>query len=431
MSEYLPQIGLVILLVIINAAFAGTELALVSLREGQLQRLETRSATGTVLAGLAREPNRFLATIQIGITLAGFLASAAAAVSLAVPLEEPLSFLGGAAGPVSIIVVTLILSYITLVFGELAPKRIAMQKAERWGMVMARPLALLNKITRPIVWLLSLSTDVAVRLMGGDPNQQREEVTEEELRDMVAAQVTFTPHQRVIIDGAFEIADRTLDEVLVPRSQVFVLDPELTAERALELLRDSGHTRAPVATGRNLDNVIGFVHLRHLLGAGDAVVATLTLEAPIFPEAARVLTAMRELQVQRAQMAIVVNEHGGVAGIVTMEDLVEELVGEIYDETDRDLTTVRREPDGTIVLPGTFPIHDLDDIDVELPDGDYATVAGLVLEHLGRIPSVGDTVTVTDWRIEVRSMDRHSITEVALTTVALPHLSTDTTEELS
>jgi putative hemolysin len=431
MSEYLPQIGLVILLVIINAAFAGTELALVSLREGQLQRLETRSATGTVLAGLAREPNRFLATIQIGITLAGFLASAAAAVSLAVPLEEPLSFLGGAAGPVSIIVVTLVLSYITLVFGELAPKRIAMQKAERWGMVMARPLALLNKITRPIVWLLSLSTDVAVRLMGGDPNQQREEVTEEELRDMVAAQVTFTPHQRVIIDGAFEIADRTLDEVLVPRSQVFVLDPELTAERALELLRDSGHTRAPVATGRNLDNVIGFVHLRHLLGAGDAVVATLTLEAPIFPEAARVLTAMRELQVQRAQMAIVVNEHGGVAGIVTMEDLVEELVGEIYDETDRDLTTVRREPDGTIVLPGTFPIHDLDDIDVELPDGDYATVAGLVLEHLGRIPSVGDTVTVTDWRIEVRSMDRHSITEVALNTVALPHLSTDTTEELS
>ena len=431
MSEYLPQIALVLLLVLINAAFAGTELALVSLREGQLQRLETRSGTGAVLAGLAREPNRFLATIQIGITLAGFLASAAAAVSLAVPLEEPLSFLGGAAEPVSIIAVTLVLSYLTLVFGELAPKRIAMQKAERWGMVMARPLALLNKITRPIVWLLSLSTNVAVRMMGGDPNQQREEVTEEELRDMVAAQVTFTPHQRVIIDGAFEIADRTLDEVLVPRSKVFVLDPELTADQALGLLKESGHTRAPVAAGRNLDNVSGFVHLRHLLGAGEAEISTLTFEAPIFPEAARVLTAMRELQVQHAQMAIVVNEHGGVAGIVTMEDLVEELVGEIYDETDRDLTTVRREPDGTIVLPGTFPIHDLHDIDVELPDGDYATVAGLVLEHLGRIPSVGDRVTITDWQIEVRSMERHSITEVALAAFVLPHVSTETTEELS
>jgi len=431
MSEYLPQIALVLLLVLINAAFAGTELALVSLREGQLQRLETRSGTGAVLAGLAREPNRFLATIQIGITLAGFLASAAAAVSLAVPLEEPLSFLGGAAEPVSIIAVTLVLSYLTLVFGELAPKRIAMQKAERWGMVMARPLALLNKITRPIVWLLSLSTNVAVRMMGGDPNQQREEVTEEELRDMVAAQVTFTPHQRVIIDGAFEIADRTLDEVLVPRSKVFVLDPELTADQALGLLKESGHTRAPVAAGRNLDNVSGFVHLRHLLGAGEAEISTLTFEAPIFPEAARVLTAMRELQVQHAQMAIVVNEHGGVAGIVTMEDLVEELVGEIYDETDRDLTTVRREPDGTIVLPGTFPIHDLHDIDVELPDGDYATVAGLVLEHLGRIPSVGDRVTITDWQIEVRSMERHSITEVALNAAVRPHVSTESTEELS
>ncbi len=427
MSELMPQLGLVLALVVVNAAFAGTELALVSLREGQLQRIETQSSTGAVLAGLAREPNRFLATIQIGITLAGFLASAAAAVSLAEPLEEPLSFLGGAAGPVSIIVVTLLLAYVTLVFGELAPKRIAMQKAERWGMVMARPLALLNRVTRPIVWLLSLSTNVAVRMMGGDPNQQREEVTEEELRDMVAAQVTFTPHQRVIIEGAFEIADRTLDEVLVPRSQVFVLDPELTADRALVLLNESGYTRAPVAPGRNLDDVIGFVHLRQLLGQGDVPISTLALDVPIFPEAARVLTAMRELQVKRAQMALVVNEHGGVAGIITMEDLVEELVGEIYDETDPDLTTVRREPDGTIVVPGTFPIHDLDDIDVDLPDGDYATVAGLVLEHLGRIPSVGDTATITDWEIEVRAMERHSITEVAMSLV-VPSTAADTPE---
>ncbi len=420
MSDVLPQLGLVFVLVVINAAFAGTELALVSLREGQLQRLEVQSSTGAVLAGLAREPNRFLATIQIGITLAGFLASAAAAVSLAEPLEEPLSFLGGAAQPMSIVVVTLLLSYVTLVFGELAPKRIAMQKAERWGMVMARPLAFLNKITRPIVWLLSLSTNLAVRIMGGDPDQQREEVTEEELREMVAAQVTFTPHQRVIIDGAFEIADRTLDEVLVPRSQVFVLDPALTVDRALELLKESGHTRAPVAAGRNLDNVVGFVHLRQLVGGGNEEISGLALEAPIFPEAARVLTAMRELQLKRAQMAVVVNEHGGVAGIVTMEDLIEELVGEIYDETDPDLTTVRHEPDGTIVLPGTFPIHDLHDIDVGLPEGDYATIAGLVFEQLGRIPSVGDHVVIADWHVEVRSMERHSITEVALAPALSP-----------
>ena len=195
---------------LLNAAFAGTEMALVSLREGQLQRLEQRSTTGALVALLARDPNRFLATIQIGITLAGFLASAAAAVSLAEPLEAPLGFLGGAARPVAIIIVTLLLAYFTLVLGELAPKRVAMQRAESWALVAARPLSIMSTVTRPVVWLLSRSTDVAVRLMGGDPNMQREEVTEAELRELSATQTT-SPPARLIIDGAFAIAD-ALDE---------------------------------------------------------------------------------------------------------------------------------------------------------------------------------------------------------------------------
>ena len=205
-----PQVGLVAVLVLLNAAFAGSELALVSLREGQLQRLESRGGAGIVLARLARDPSRFLATIQIGITLAGFLASASAAVALAEPLEGPLEFLGGAAEPAAIVVVTLVLSYVTLVFGELAPKRVAMQRAERWALMAARPLAFLSRATRPVVWLLSRSADVAVRVMGGDPAQQRPDVTEEELRDLVATQASFTPQQRSIIAGAFEIADRTV-----------------------------------------------------------------------------------------------------------------------------------------------------------------------------------------------------------------------------
>jgi putative hemolysin len=414
-SDVLPQLVLIVVLVVLNAAFAGTELALVSLREGQLQRLESRSATGALLARLARNPNQFLATIQIGITLAGFLASAAAAVSLAEPLEEPLDFLGGAARPVSIIVVTLILSYVTLVFGELAPKRIAMQRAERWGMVMARPTAVLATITRPLVWLLSKSTDIVVKLAGGDPKVQREEVTEEELRDMVAIQPTFTPEQRQLIEGAFEVAERTLDEVLVPRSDVVVVDAEWSYSEAREALVASGHSRAPVATGRSLDHVIGVVHLRQLIGPDAGDVSEIAIEVPVFPEAARVLTTLRELQVRRAQLAVVINEHGGAEGIVTVEDLVEELVGEIYDETDQDVIAVRHEPDGRIIVPGRFPIHDLPDIDVELPAGDYATVAGLVLEHLGRIPDVGDRCDIDGWTLEVLVMRRHTIVEVALT----------------
>jgi putative hemolysin len=417
--DVLPQLGLVFVLVLINAAFAGTELALVSLREGQLQRLERHSRNGSVLAELARDPNRFLATIQIGITLAGFLASAAAAVSLAAPLEGPLGFLGGAARPVSILVVTLLLAYVTLVFGELAPKRVAMQRAERWGLVAARPLAVISTLTRPAVWLLSRSTDIAVRLMGGDPTRDREEVTEEELREMVAGQTSFTPKQRLIIDGAFEISERTLEEVLRPRGEVFVLDGGQPGREALAALAASGHSRAPVGTQGNLDDVIGVVHLRDLLDLGDRPVASAASEIRAFPEGAGVLDALHEMQLSRSQLAIVVDEHGSVAGIVTMEDLIEELVGEIYDETDRDFLDVQRQPDGSLLMPGQFPVHDLPDLGLHgVPDGPYTTVAGLILDRLGRVPEApGDRITIPGWDLEVRAMRRHAIAEVA----AIPH----------
>jgi putative hemolysin len=411
-----PQLVLVGVLVLLNAAFAGTELALVSLREGQLQRLEQRSATGALVARLARDPNRFLATIQVGITLAGFLASAAAAVALAEPLEDPLDFLGGAARPVSIVVVTLALAYITLVFGELAPKRVAMQRAERWALVAARPLQLMSTITRPVVWLLSRSTDLAVRLMGGDPDVRREEVTEAELRELVGTQTSFTAKQRLIIEGAFEISERTLDEVLRPRPDVLVLDSDWTAERALRELARSGHSRAPVVHDGNLDDVVGMVHLRDLLDQGDRPVGELAGELVAFPETAKVLDVLHEMQARRLQLVLVVDEHGAAAGIVTVEDLLEELVGEIYDESDRDVVGVRREPDGSLVLPGRFPVHDLVDIGVEqVPEGPYATVAGLVLDRLGRVPQEpGDVVTVAGRTIEVLAVDGRAITEVRI-----------------
>lgn len=413
----LPQLGLVVFLVFLNAAFAGTELALVSLREGQLQGLERRSKNGRVLAQLARNPNQFLATIQIGITLAGFMASAAAAVSLAEPLKEPLSFLGQPAEPVAIVVVTLLLAYVTLVFGELAPKRVAMQRAEQWGLLAARPLAFVSTLTRPIVWLLSRSTDIAVRLMGGDPYRDREEVTEEELRDMIAGQDSFTPRQRLIINGAFEIADRTLQEVLRPRRDVFVLDADDPGEVALPALAASGYSRAPVARGGGLDEVTGMVHLRDLLSLGPRPVSEAATEICAFPETGGVLNTLHEMQNRRCQIAVVVDEHGSAAGIVTMEDLIEELVGEIYDETDRDVIAVKHEPDGTLVLPGQFPLHDLPDIGMgEVVGGSYTTVAGLILDQLGRVPEgPGARVEIEGWTLEVSAVERHAITEIRAT----------------
>ncbi|MFP5578453.1 MAG: hemolysin family protein [Acidimicrobiia bacterium] len=421
MNGLLPQLLLVAFLVVVNALFAGSELALVSLREGQLQRLEAESSRGAALAKLARDPNRFLATIQIGITLAGFLASASAAVSLAEPLEEPLSFLGGASGPVSIVVVTLVLAYATLVVGELAPKRIAMQRAEAWGLLVARPLSAASAATRPIVWLLSRSTDVVVRLLGGDPNSEREQVSAEELREMVSQQVTFSPQQRTIIEGAFEIADRTLREVHRPRLDVFTLDAAARCGDAMAELAASGHSRAPVGQGGVLDDVVGIVHLRDLLVDPDLLVADVATPAMILPETAGVLHTLRELQRLRTQLAVVVDEHGAAEGIVTMEDLVEELVGEIYDETDRDVLSVRRQAGGAMVVPGRFPIHDLPDIGVALPDGPFTTVAGMVLSELQRIPDApGDVIDLGPWRVVVTAVGGNTVTEVRFEPVPEP-----------
>jgi putative hemolysin len=416
---YWLQIALVLVLMLVNAVFAGSEMALVSLRESQIRRLERASRGGKVLGRLARDPNRFLATIQIGITLAGFLASAAAAVSLAEPLVGPLGFLGSAAEPVAIVAITVVLAFLTLILGELAPKRIAMQRAEGWALLVARPLDALSAISRPVVWLLGRATNMVVRLTGVDPNAAREEVTTEELRDMVASQRSISPDQRMIISGAFEVADRILREILVPRRDVFTLPATLPTAQALRQLGASGQTRAPVVGPMGLDDVTGVVHLRDLL-EGTGTVADHAYPALFMPETLRVTDAIRQMRQMRQQFALVVNERGAIDGIVTMEDLVEEIVGEIYDETDRDVQAVIRESDGVLLVAGGFPIHDLPDIGVDLDevddgDGDYTTIAGLVLARLGHIPKApGEAVALTGFTAEVVEITGRAITRIRL-----------------
>jgi putative hemolysin len=392
-------------------------MALVSLRDSQIHRMERQSRRGRVLARLTGDPNRFLATIQIGITLAGFLASAAAAVSLAGPLVGPLSFLGSAAEPAAILIVTMLLTFVTLVIGELAPKRIAMQRSEGWALVVARPLDVLSMIARPAVWLLGVTTNLVVRLSGGDPNAQREEVTTEEIRDLVAAQQEFSAEQRTIISGAFEIADRILREILVPRRDVLTLPTGAPAHEALRQLIDGGHSRAPVVGPAGLDDVIGVVHLRDLVGA-EGSVDSLCRPGLFLPETLRVSDALRQLRGDRQQMALVVDERGATDGIVTMEDLVEEIVGEIYDETDRDVQAVVREPDGALLMPGSFPIHDLPDIGLDRPEpeeAEYTTVAGMVLAGLGHIPTApGEVVTLPAFTAEVVEVTGRAITRIRL-----------------
>ena len=425
MSGYWLNVGLVAVLVLINAAFAGTEMALVSLREGQLKQLEREgTANGLRLARLARDPNRFLATIQIGITLAGFLASAAAAVSLAEPLVPRLEpTLGGAARPAAVGVITLVLSFLTLVFGELAPKRLAMQRALPWAKVAAGPLNLLSTLARPVVWLLGRSTNAVVRLFGGRPDEASREPSPDEIREIVTSHRELNPEQREIIAGALEIHRRTLREVLVPRGQVFTLAHDLTLDQARAALAAAGHSRAPVALEGHLDDVVGVVHWSALVDGGDTEVGEVATEPLVFPGAAPVSVTLREFKASRQQLALVVDEHGAVDGIVTMEDLLEEIVGEIYDETDKDSAGLSPEGDGSYILPGTYPLHDLPDLDIDLDyePGDYTTLAGLVLGDLGRIPDgPGDSIVVDGWQIDVIAVGRHTIAGVRISRVLPP-----------
>jgi putative hemolysin len=415
---------LVFLLILVNAVFTGSEMAVISLREGQVQRLERESRSGRVLARLTRDSNRFLATIQIGITLGGFLASAVVAIYLSRPLVERLGFLGAAAEPVATLLTTVVLTFVTLVLGELAPKRIAMQRAEGWGLLVARPLDLLSQFSRPAVWLLGKSTDGVVRLAGVDPHAQRDEVTPEEIRDMVAAQQEFSAEQRTIISGAFEIADRILREILVPRRDVLTLPSGRAAAEALRALIDGGHSRAPVIGPAGLDDVIGVVHLRDLVGATGPVDEL--ARPPLFlPETLRVTDALKQLRAERQPLALVVDERGAIDGIVTIEDLVEEIVGEIYDETDRDVAATVREADGALLMPGSFPIHDLPDVGFQghhQEEGDYTTIAGMVLAKLGHIPTEpGEIVTLPEFTAEVTEVTGRAITEVRVR--ALPELN--------
>lgn len=416
MARYAFDIGLISVLLLLNGLFAGSEIALVSLREGQLRALERSGGRRErALVRLARDPNRYLGTIQLGITLAGYLASATAAVTLAEPLVPALGFLGGAAEVIAITSVTLVLAAVNIIVGELVPKRLAMQHPQRWALLVAPLLNRLASVTKPMVWLLGRATDVLVRLFGGSSEDSGEQLSTRELRELVAVQRVLSPEQREMIAGALEIHERRLREILVPRRSVVTLASGVSIEEARKLMVASGHSRAPVVRARDLDEVIGVVHLRDLLPA-EAAIETAVRPILNLPDSLAVSEALRRFKAEREQFALVVDERGGAAGIVTLEDVLEEIVGEIYDETDRDVLGVQRMADGSLVLPGGFPIHDLEDLGVQLgdaPRGDYTTVAGLILVALARIPeSPGERVELADWTFEVARVVRNAIAEV-------------------
>jgi putative hemolysin len=417
--DTLLSFALVLVFVLIGGVFAATEMALVSLRPSQLDRMERKGPRGARVAALARDPNTFLAAVQIGVTVAGFLSAAYGASTLAPDVAPVFARLGlpdGAANNVAVVTMTLLIAYLSLVLGELVPKRLALQRSAGVATVVAPPLSRFASLMRPVIWLLSRSTDAVVRVLGGDPRAKNEEMSEDELRDLVGTHEALEDDERRILSGAFAATDRTVEEVMCPRGAVEFLRADMPLREAADLVLDLPHSRFPV-TGRSVDDVLGFVHVRDLLGrtpTGAVAVRDIVREIPALPGTNRILPAMTELRRAGVHIALVIDEYGGTDGIVTLEDMVEEVVGEIRDEYD---APARDGAAGSGPAAGLFDagltIEDFTTATgVPLDDGPYETVAGYILHRLGRIPSDGDIVTIGDASLVVAAMDGRRIAQV-------------------
>lgn len=419
MSDLAVSLGLVVLFTLIGGFFAAAEIALVSLRESQVERLADRGRRGRMLSSLTKDPNRFLAAVQVGVTLAGFTSAGFGAAQIApqvAPWFESLGLASGIAGTLAFILVTVFIAYLSLVIGELVPKRIALQRVEATALVVAAPVEFLARVTRPFIWLLSVSTNALVRVLGGDPKTGREHITGEELRDMVASHEEFSAEERALIDDVFDAGERELREVMLPRTEVAFLDAKITVGDAVKDVASAPHSRYPVIRD-SADDIIGFVHVRDLLTWDDdrqaMPIGALARAVPFFPGTKTVLPALTEMRRRSQHLAIVVDEYGGTAGIVTLEDLVEELVGDIRDEYDAAPTTS--------AVDGLLNLEDFaDSTGLELPEGPYETVAGFVMSQVGTIPEVGATVDVAGHRLTVLELDGRRVARLAITALEDP-----------
>ncbi|WP_411732442.1 hemolysin family protein [Paeniglutamicibacter sp.] len=416
---------LVLFFMLLGGVFAGTEMALISLRESQIRQIEKAGKRGARIAVLARNPNRFLSTVQIGVTLSGFFSAAYGASTIAPDIEPLLegAGLGSAAEPVSFIGMTLLVAHLSLVLGELVPKRLAMQSAASFTKVLAPPLNILSEIMRPVIWLLSVSTNALVRLFGGDPHAQQESVSFEELRVMVAESDMLGEHRRSILADVFGAGDRSLQEAMRPRTEVTFIDGNLGVAAALSRVRNGPHSRYPVIDGSR-DDVLGFIHIRDLMPRDEKpderMVKDIVREILPLPGTNKVLPSLSRMRRLGQHIALVVDEYGGTDGIVTLEDLVEELVGEIYDEYDTGAEHEDRISvgNGSLVVDGGLILQEFESASgIALPDGRYETVAGFVIDRLGRLARAGDRVEASGHVLTVTTMDRLRIARIRVTPV--------------
>lgn len=436
------QLLLQLILIFLNAVFACAEIAVLSVNEAKITKLEENgNRKAKKLRKLTEQPSKFLSTIQIAITLSGFLGSAFAADNFATRLVDLLVGWGADVDPdtlqnISVIVITLVLSYITLIFGELVPKRLAMKKSEKMALGMASMLCGVAKIFTPIVWLLSVSTNGVLRLMGIDPNEQDEEVGEEEIRLMVdesGQKGVIDEQEQKMIQNVFEFDDRTVSEFATHRTDVSVLWTEEDAETWENTIHETRHSIYPVC-GDTIDDVVGVLSIKdyfRLRGADrDTVMKEAVKPANFVPEGIHADVLFKQMQTTRNHFAVVLDEYGGLMGIVTMNDLLEQIVGDLNDDEESvdEAPEIHKIGENTWEVHGVAPLGEVaEELDLELPEEDYDTMGGYVFSNYGVVPEDGSEfeLDLPPLHIKVTEIKDHRINK--MTVIKIP--SEDTEED--
>ena len=418
----LLSIAIVLGLIALGGIFVAAEIALISLRESQVKQIATKGKKGSRVAKLTANPNRFLAAVQVGITLCGFLSAALGAERLGqyvIPQLEKFGISNENSKILSIVGITLVIAYISLVFGELLPKRLALHKSESIALTTSFLIDFVAKVFRPVIWLLSHSTDLIMKIFGINSKSARNQISEVELMDLVSGHADLTKEEREIVEEVFNASDRLIHEIMVPRTEVDFLDASLAIAQARKIAVELAHSRYPVVRGSS-DEVIGFLHVRDLLNPklddSEITIMELIRNILFLPGTKGVLPALTEMQAKRQHIAIVLDEYGGTDGIVTLENLLECLIGEIHDEYDpheSDKTFEKRT--GDIELDGLISLEELQEISgVSLPEGPYETISGFAMHYLGRIAQVNDVIKINGARFTIISMSGKRVGQILL-----------------
>lgn len=412
----MSQVIVLAILILINAFFAATEIAFISINDAKIEKqAKEGNKKAKQIKKMLREPSKFLATIQIGITLAGFLSSAFAADAFAddlAPMLQNLMPLGLAAWRnISIILITIILSYFSLIFGELVPKRLAMRNSEKIAFGTIGIVRAISIITAPFVKLLTASTNGVSKLFGISGTDE-ETVTEEEIRMMVDVgeeKGSIKEEEKELINNVFEFNDKVVSEIMIHRKDIYAIDINSDVDNILKELDEYKYSRIPVYE-ESIDNIVGMLFIKDLLAnvkKKDKVKISKIIREPYFVSENKPIDELfRDLQKNKHQLAIVLDEYGGTAGLVTMEDIIEELVGNIFDEYDEEEKEFEKIDDNTFLISGSVSIHDLRKIlGVEIPEGEYDTLSGYLIELLGRIPSDDEKPVIETKRVTYKIED--------------------------